>query len=316
MKKENREFGLRVLFDAFVKAYKEDEISKFLVKPFYVGVDRNWITKNFVELTEKNQGKLNAREFVKIIFDEFEQNIINSVPNNVENRDLIIDAIVHNLLIFLENFDEDCNIILKYKNILLSKKRQVLMKDKWGDLDSSGWKNLLIEFSHEKLVAGKVNSFLEEEIPHTILVNLRNSGVGNLGLWLCLACLESNNESVDDREISGGLDFENFIKEKIEEVFPEFVVSLTPATGDQGADLILFAKDKKIVIQAKFYKGSVGNTAVQEVYAAKAFYEADDCLVITSSNYTSSAKLLAEKTDVFLASNDNFIDVIKQICEI
>lgn len=50
---------------------------------------------------------------------------------------------------------------------------------------------------------------------------------------------------------------------------------VTKKVGDYGADLILKGK-KKIVVQAKRYKGNVGLQAVQEVYSAKAFYKCDE----------------------------------------
>jgi restriction system protein len=74
----------------------------------------------------------------------------------------------------------------------------------------------------------------------------------------------------------------------------------TPATGDQGPDIIAKKDDKTIVIQAKRYQGSVGNKAVQEVVAAVKFYRADEGWVITSGTFTPSAKSLAQANNVKL----------------
>jgi len=73
-------------------------------------------------------------------------------------------------------------------------------------------------------------------------------------------------------------------------------VRLTPASGDQGADVIAESLDgKRTVIQAKKWQGSVGNSAIQEVLGAMLYYDANDAFVITTSFFTDSAKALAKK---------------------
>jgi Restriction endonuclease len=74
----------------------------------------------------------------------------------------------------------------------------------------------------------------------------------------------------------------------------------TPATGDQGADLLATKANQTIAIQAKRYRGSVGNKAVQEVVAAVKFYRADESWVITNGTFTASAKALAQAYNVRL----------------
>lgn len=74
----------------------------------------------------------------------------------------------------------------------------------------------------------------------------------------------------------------------------------TPATGDQGADLLADRDGRKLIIQAKRYAGNVGNKAVQEVASAVAFYGGDEGWVITNSLFTKSAKELAQKTGIKL----------------
>jgi len=79
-----------------------------------------------------------------------------------------------------------------------------------------------------------------------------------------------------------------------------YYVELTPASGDYGADLILSIKDKKIIVQAKRYKGNVGIRAVQEIASAKSYYKADECWVITNSFFTEQARKLASSNKVRL----------------
>jgi hypothetical protein len=48
-------------------------------------------------------------------------------------------------------------------------------------------------------------------------------------------------------------------------------VRLTKGSGDQGADIVCEATGRRLVVQCKLYSGSVGNSAVQEVIAAREF---------------------------------------------
>lgn len=96
-----------------------------------------------------------------------------------------------------------------------------------------------------------------------------------------------------------GVEFEAYIVKVLKENGYEDIRG-TPATGDQGADLITKKHGKTIVIQAKRYKGAVGNKAVQEIIAALSFYSGDEGWVITNSTFTQSAKALAQKANVKL----------------
>jgi hypothetical protein len=79
-----------------------------------------------------------------------------------------------------------------------------------------------------------------------------------------------------------------------------FDVSGTPATGDQGADIIAKKDGKTVIVQAKCYQGAVGNKAVQEVISAVAYYGGDEGWVVTNSSFTPSARALAQKSNVKL----------------
>ena len=100
---------------------------------------------------------------------------------------------------------------------------------------------------------------------------------------------------------------------EISEEFPAARIDPTPVTGDQGADVILVIGGVKIVIQAKKYTGVVGNAAVQEVFAAMQFYDADYAMVITNSRYTTAAQTLASKIGVELATSGDYLRRIQQL---
>lgn len=77
-------------------------------------------------------------------------------------------------------------------------------------------------------------------------------------------------------------------------------VAVTPQSRDQGADLIVHVRDRRILIQAKQYAHPVGNSAVQEVHASITFYGATEGWVVTTSGFTSDAIELARRTGVQL----------------
>lgn len=95
-----------------------------------------------------------------------------------------------------------------------------------------------------------------------------------------------------------GYDFEKFLAEIFQTA--GYDVEGTKLSGDQGADLFVTRFGKKIVIQAKNYSGSVGNTAVQEAISAKSFYACDEAMVVTNSYFTKSAIELANAASVRL----------------
>jgi hypothetical protein len=95
-----------------------------------------------------------------------------------------------------------------------------------------------------------------------------------------------------------GFQFEDFLVKIFQTL--GYDVKETKRTQDQGADLFVARFGKNIVIQAKNYSGSVGNSAVQQAISAKTFYSCDEAMVVTNSYFTNSAKELAESARVRL----------------
>lgn len=100
-----------------------------------------------------------------------------------------------------------------------------------------------------------------------------------------------------------GVPFEDFLGEAFREL--GYDVATTKTTGDQGADLIVSRDGKRIAVQAKGYAGTVSNSAVQEVYAAKGYYDCHVCAAITNSRFTSGAKRLARRVGCALIDEDS-----------
>lgn len=77
-------------------------------------------------------------------------------------------------------------------------------------------------------------------------------------------------------------------------------VRTTARTGDQGGDILFRHGGQTIVVQCKRYNGAVGNEAVQQVHAAKAFYGCTGAWVVTTGTFTPAARALALRTEVEL----------------
>lgn len=81
-------------------------------------------------------------------------------------------------------------------------------------------------------------------------------------------------------------------------------VQMIGGVGDQGGDLIAVYDGKRYLVQAKRYKGSVGNSAVQQAFTAKPHYDCDEALVVTSGSFTKEAKALAKTSRVQLVAKE------------
>src|SRR5699024_6069224 len=83
-----------------------------------------------------------------------------------------------------------------------------------------------------------------------------------------------------------GLQFEAYLKVLLKKL--GYKSKITTSSHDFGADLIMNNNRKKIVIQAKRYgyKNKVSLDAIQQVYTAKTYYNADESVVITNSTFT------------------------------
>ena len=79
-----------------------------------------------------------------------------------------------------------------------------------------------------------------------------------------------------------------------------WTINMTPKTGDQGADIVINSDELTAVVQCKLYSQPVGNGAVQEVIAAREYYQAPIAIVVSNATFTTSARQLAAIANVVL----------------
>jgi restriction system protein len=77
--------------------------------------------------------------------------------------------------------------------------------------------------------------------------------------------------------------------------------------GDFGCDLLLRKDGRRIAVQAKRWRKSVGVKAVQEAVAAKAMYDCTDAAVATNSYFTEQARKLARANKVRLYDREELV---------
>lgn len=96
-----------------------------------------------------------------------------------------------------------------------------------------------------------------------------------------------------------GRQYEIYIAGKLEkEGFKQ--IRTTPSSGDNGVDIFARKNGDLYAFQCKFSSTTVGNRAVQEVYAGGKYYQAEKSVVVTNSTYTKNAQDTAEKLKVHL----------------
>ena len=117
------------------------------------------------------------------------------------------------------------------------------------------------------------------------------------------------NSGIRQIDAMTGEEFEELLKAHFEKL--GYHVSLTPASNDYGADLILKRDGEITAVQAKRYQAKVGNSAIQEIVAAKSYYKANKAMVCTNSYFTSNAKALAFANNVELWDRNTLIDTFK-----
>jgi hypothetical protein len=116
----------------------------------------------------------------------------------------------------------------------------------------------------------------------------------------------SNPEVFDPR--MNPIDYEQHCALQLEKA--GWSTRLTPATGDQGADVIANRAGKVLVLQCKLYGSPVGNEAVQQVIAAQTFQSADVAAVVSNQEFTRSAKQLADVSGVHLLHHEQLVTFV------
>lgn len=79
-------------------------------------------------------------------------------------------------------------------------------------------------------------------------------------------------------------------------------VQRTPASGDQGVDLILIKEGKKTVVQCKAHKAPVGPAIVRELYGSMVAFHAENAILACTGGFTKGVREFAKGKPIELKS--------------
>lgn len=153
----------------------------------------------------------------------------------------------------------------------------------------------LIQYSEQQLEEN-IKTIIDKRELEQFEKNLENENISSI--------------SIEDVNLMTGYEFENFLTTLFQKM--GYIVEHTKLSGDQGADLIISKFGEKVAIQAKRYTQKVTNKAIQEIAAAIKHYGADKGLVITNSEFTRSAKELADSNNIELIDNEKLEILIRK----
>lgn len=115
-----------------------------------------------------------------------------------------------------------------------------------------------------------------------------------------------------------GQEFELFVERLFRVLEKDKILKteFTPATGDQGCDLIVHYRDgHRLGIQCKRYASKVDNKAVQNIVTSKAMYGLTMMMVYTNNYYTAGANEAARSNRVELVDRDQLTKMINRYNE-
>lgn len=123
---------------------------------------------------------------------------------------------------------------------------------------------------------------------------------------------QTTNESTIDFDRMTGLEFEEFCAEILEKNGYEDVI-VTKGSGDQGVDIVAYRDGVKYGFQCKCYSSDIGNKAVQEIYAGKAYYQCHVGIVLTNRQFTPAAIDLAKKNGIVLWDRSKLLELMNKV---
>jgi restriction system protein len=185
---------------------------------------------------------------------------------------------------------------LKHKHVLYEKKKLLVKSDSYGFANTDSWDKEKDSYSSNLLLS--LGIFSEEKDLFVFNKLISNSIIDMLVSEVDAA---DDNHSIRDLEKSNyqkGVGYED----ECIGLFREsgWTALETPKSGDAGADIIATKRGLKVAVQCKNWSGNVGTTAIQEVISAKGYYDADFAILLTETNITRQAEVVAEKLKVIV----------------
>lgn len=174
-----------------------------------------------------------------------------------------------------------------FQEILVRKYTQLVYRDEYETLETARFKDELKRFAGKRL----------PDVPATVVAEVVFPMVAR---WVEDQAVSTREPKFDPT--MSPTEYERFCANRFSAT--GWATRLTKGSGDQGADIICEANNRRLVVQCKLYTGTVGNTAVQEVIAAREYEYADLAAVVSNAPFTPAARELASAANVRLLHHD------------
>lgn len=116
--------------------------------------------------------------------------------------------------------------------------------------------------------------------------------------------------TIKDIDQMSGHDFEDYLQVLFTAIGYETFI--TKKVGTMVHLVFIDEQEQKVIVQAKRYQAKLGLSSVQEIHAARSFYQADAALVITSAeDVTDSCWNLAGATNVSFLMREELVEIMK-----
>jgi restriction system protein len=172
-----------------------------------------------------------------------------------------------------------------HESALISYYRQSRSQDQFGNIEESRWERQIDNFLRTKVVPDE-----------KIFSNWRKSDLGVQAAAMVnrmtaeLVAVQRQTSSlvdVDVRQLTP-TDYEHYCADAFAN--EGWVVNVTQASRDGGADFYAEKNGFRLVAQCKRYSTPVGNSAVQEVVSALKLYDGNIACVIAPMGFTKQAQ--------------------------
>lgn len=201
-------------------------------------------------------------------------------------------------------------VVNTHLRTLALKRRQTLRRDDYGNLVQDAW------VREKRYFWDTVVS----RSPHAYRINFWHGPERTDGGDATIAVIdELIDELIDESQGIGSCDVAGDVDHLSADAYEAYCAQLLNqdgweafvggGPGDQGVDIIATKTGLKAVFQCKKYSKPVGNRAVQEAIAGRAFSKADLAFVVANTTYTTSAHELASASGVYLIHHSQLLDL-------
>ena len=187
----------------------------------------------------------------------------------------------------------------EHKTTLVRKRKNLVFKDEYGSENTSEWDKELDRFWDSVLS----KRFRAESVYISSFEEATKLKAFQRINKLIAKHTELGGVNSENEVPTNPYEYEGYCRRLLEQL--GWKARQTPGSGDQGADVVAEKNNKLAVLQCKLWSQPVGNKAVQEVVAAKAFYSASVAAVVSNMSYTQSAKALAASNGVLLLHHND-----------